>query len=455
MRLTLDTKPMAVAVKTAHLPIPTQEELRHDFDDSDRYSVLDMNHAFFQFPTDKETSQLYVFYTPWGLHKFDTLAMGVSSASAETHERIRRILEGVEGTAQIKDDLIVHGKGKQHDERLITVLQRLEEHGITLNILKCKLGQPQVKWFGFIFSKQGMSKDPEKVESIMAWKSPTSKSEVKSFLQTVAFCAPFMKHDNGETYADVTAPLRKLTNHAVNFKWTEACEKSFNTIKKIMSSNNVLANFDPNRKTRVYVDHGPLGLGATLAQLYEIEEEPKEAWRPVKYASRALVDSERNYAKIEGESLSILFGIKIHKEYLYGSSFEVVTDHKPLVSLYNNHSKNLPERVGRHKSKLQSFVFTVKYEPGHSNPADFGSRHPETLREITPESKESAGIEDEEEDEEIVIAKLLEMEDAITLEILQNHIQEDEALQEVISRIKKQDQRSQKLTLRETKVSKR
>ena len=105
-----------------------------------------------------------------------------------------------------------------------------------------------------------------------------------------------MKPDNGETYADVTAPLRKLTNHAVKFKWTEACEKSFNTIKKIMSSNNVLANFDPNRKTRVYVDHGPLGLGATLAQLYEIEEEPKEAWRPVRYASRALLDSEENFA---------------------------------------------------------------------------------------------------------------------------------------------------------------
>ena len=112
IRLTLDTRPMADAVKTAHFPIPTPEELRHDFKDSDRFSILDLNHAFFQFPMDEETQKLYAFYTPWGLHRFTTLAMGVSSASAETHERLRIILYGTEGVGQIKDDLAVHGKGE-------------------------------------------------------------------------------------------------------------------------------------------------------------------------------------------------------------------------------------------------------------------------------------------------------------------------------------------------------
>ena len=58
IRLTLDTRPMADAVKTAHFPIPTPEELRHEFKDSDRFSVLDMNHAFFQFPMDEDTQKL-------------------------------------------------------------------------------------------------------------------------------------------------------------------------------------------------------------------------------------------------------------------------------------------------------------------------------------------------------------------------------------------------------------
>merc|ERR1711867_170527 len=61
----------------------------------------------------------------------------------------------------------------------------------------------------------------------------------------------------------------------------------------------------------------------------------------------------------EGESLAILAGIKVNSAYLYGIQFEVVTDHEPLVPLYNNPSRPAPVRVERHRSKLRSFVFTT------------------------------------------------------------------------------------------------
>ena len=96
IRVNLDTRPMKDAVKTSHFPIPTPQELRHNFAGSDRYSVIDLNHAFHQFKMDEESQELFVFYTPWGLYKFNTLVMGVSSASSECHERIR-LMEGLEG----------------------------------------------------------------------------------------------------------------------------------------------------------------------------------------------------------------------------------------------------------------------------------------------------------------------------------------------------------------------
>ena len=52
-----------------------------------------------------------------------------------------------------------------------------------------------------------------------------------------------------------------------------------------------------------------------------------------------------------------------NRTYLYGQSFEVVTDHEPLVALYNSHSRALPVRVAKHISKLGGFDFTVVYEP--------------------------------------------------------------------------------------------
>ena len=38
-----------------------------------------------------------------------------------------------------------------------------------------------MKWFGMIYSKQGMSKDPEKMEQVSKWKAPTDKSGVEFF----------------------------------------------------------------------------------------------------------------------------------------------------------------------------------------------------------------------------------------------------------------------------------
>ena len=185
IRLTLDTRPMAKAVKTAKFPIPTPTELRNKLRGSKRFSALDMRDSFFQFEMDEESSKLYTFWTTKGLYKFNTLAQGVSSASAETHDRIRRILAGLDGVIQIKDDMIVHGEGEKHDENLRKVFSRLEKHNITLNCEKCHLGLPQVKWFGMIYSKQGMSKDPEKIEQVSKWKPPTDKNGVKSFLRTI------------------------------------------------------------------------------------------------------------------------------------------------------------------------------------------------------------------------------------------------------------------------------
>ena len=101
---------------------------------------------------DEESQDLLVFYTPWGLYEYNTLVMGVSCASSECHERIRLIVVGLEGVQQIKDDIVVHGKGQQHDSRLRALLARLEEYNITLRKEKCKFGVPEVKWFGHVYS---------------------------------------------------------------------------------------------------------------------------------------------------------------------------------------------------------------------------------------------------------------------------------------------------------------
>ena len=97
------------------------------------------------------------------------LVMGNSLASSEAHRRIKMVLAGCEGCEQIKDDVLVYGDAETHDLRLRAVLERFREAGLTLRKEKCQLSQTQVKWFGMIYSEQGMSEDPEKTAVIRNW----------------------------------------------------------------------------------------------------------------------------------------------------------------------------------------------------------------------------------------------------------------------------------------------
>ena len=432
IRVNLDTRPMADAVKTSHFPIPTPQELRHNFLGSDRFSVVDLNHAFHQFEMDEASKNLFVFYGPDGtLLRFNRLVMGTSSASSECHERIRQIVEGLEGVQQIKDDVVVHGKGTEHDKRLEALFQRFKGHNITLRKEKCQLGLPQVKWFENFYSKQGMSADPAKVEMIRGWSRPADKSEVKSFLQTVQFCQVFMRPDQTagpRTYSDITLPLRRLTVKNMKFKWTQECEDSFEELKELLTSDRVLANYDPMKPTRIYVDDGPAGVAATVAQSYEVEGIDHPVWRPVMHTSRAKTAAEMNYGKVDGESLAVLTGIHSNKMYLYGTKFTVVVDHEPLVPMYSSHSKSLPFRVAKHKSKLRGFDFHLIYEPGLTTPAPYGSRHPPPARTYNSTERAELGVE-EEEDAEIIVNRIGEVIDAVTLPILKHHTETDTTLQ--------------------------
>ena len=61
--------------------------------------------------------------------------------------------------------------------------------------------------------------------------------------------------------------------------------------------------------------------------------------------------------------------------YILGEHFEILTDHKPLVHLFNNAQLQIPFRIERWNLPLQEFDFTISHIKGTVNPADFLSRH--------------------------------------------------------------------------------
>jgi len=115
---------------------------------------------------------------------------------------------------------------------------------------------------------------------------------------------------------------------------------------------------------------------------------------PIAYASRSLKKSERNYSQLEKEGLVCIFGVTKFHSYLFGHPFNLVTHHKPLLALLNEHKPTSPQAsacVRRWSLSLSAYEYTLKFRctNDHSN-TDALSRVP--LREVPAQTETPAEL---------------------------------------------------------------
>ena len=102
-------------------------------------------------------------------------------------------------------------------------------------------------------------------------------------------------------------------------------------------------------------------------------------WKPISYASRFLTELEAKFSINELELLAVVWAIEHFKNYVYGETFGVVSDHKALQSVLkaNKGNKTFSSRLTRWVDRLLPFDFSVIHAPGRTiGLADYLSRHP-------------------------------------------------------------------------------
>ena len=329
------------------------------------FSKLDLKWGYHQIELDPASREITTFVTHKGLRRYKRLMFGISSAPEVYQHVIQQALEGCNGVRNISDDIIVFGKdAAEHNANLEQVFKRLGEKGLTVNREKCLFGVAALTFFGVVVSGNGVSPEDKKIEAIRTVRKPSNAAEVRSFLGLVNYCARFIPN-----FATMADPLRQLTKKGTPWVWTNAHQTAFQQLKAALTSESVMAHYDPTAPTHLRVDASPVGLGAILTQTQ------RGVVRPVAYASRTLTDVERRYSQTEKEALAIVWGCERFHLYLYATEFELFTDHKPLEAIYHPRSKP-PARVERWTLRLQPYRFKVTYTPGKDNPADVLSRLP-------------------------------------------------------------------------------
>nr|KYP54905.1 Retrovirus-related Pol polyprotein from transposon 17.6 [Cajanus cajan] len=182
------------------------------------------------------------------------------------------------------------------------------------------------------------------------WERLKTVTNIRSFVGLEGYYRRFI-----EGFSKIVAPLTQLTRKEQSFIRTDACERSFDELKKRLTTSPVLVLPDSGEPFDVYCDASHQGLGCVLMKNRKV----------VAYASRQLKNHERNYPTHDLELAAVVVALKIWRHYLYDAWFSVFSDHKSLKSLFDQ--KELNMRQKRWMEFLKDHDFQLMYHSGKAN----------------------------------------------------------------------------------------
>ena len=352
-------------------PIPSIDELFSRLRNGQQFTKLDLADAYLQVELDNSSKDLVVINSPLGLYKYNRMPFGISSAPAIFQRLIDQVICDIPNCIAYLDDLLITGSTEEeHLRTLDHVLAKLADYGFTCNPAKCVFFQDSVSYLGFRISKHGKNPDPSRIEAITRMPSPKNIKELEAFIGKINYYGQFISN-----FSSKCKVLNQLRKKDVKWNWTQACQSAFEQLLEEISSATTLVHFDDQLPILLATDASQYGIGAVIMHRYSNGLE-----KPIAFASKTLTDTELKYSQIEKEGLSIIFGVKKFHQYLAGRSFELITDHRPLLSIFNP-AKGIPtttvNRLARWALFLMSYRYVIHFKPTehHAN-ADALSRLP-------------------------------------------------------------------------------
>ena len=373
-------------VSTRQYPLPTVEECFNSVQGGQKFSKIDIKKAYNNLLIREEDRVLTTLNTHKGLYQWNRLPYGISSASAIFQSVMDDTLLGVPMTCCRIDDILVSGRDDaEHLINLNNVITRLEKRGFKCKIEKTCFMQKEVVYLGHVVSADGIKPVRSKVDSLLMAPEPRNVDELISFLGAVNYYRRYLPN-----LSSVIAPLERLRAKSVKWVWGLEEMKAFKTLKKLLSSNQVLTFYDPKLPLKLDTDAAIGGIGAVLSHIMPNGEE-----RPIEFISRTLSPAERNYAQIDKEALAIVWALKRLHIYLYMRRFTLVTDHRALVRIFGD--KPIPEMTAGRLTRWALFLMNYQYDIEYRNTkehanADMLSRLPKTVTHSVKEKNEFADM---------------------------------------------------------------
>lgn len=326
-------------------------------------SALDLKAAYEQIRIVPEHVHRTAVTTPDGNIVSNVIQQGDCNAPATYQALMNHLFSthiGVILDVYLDDIIIYSDTLEEHIEHVKIVYRILDEQLLYLSRDKLRFIVSSLDILGHIIDDTGIRMDPHKVDSVVAWKTPTNRDLLRGFIGSVGYLA-----DDVPGVRIPMGVLSAITGDAVPFRWTHTEQRAFEDVKRLVQDardhSRVPLSYEKDApRIWLITDGCATGISGVVAQ--------GESWKSAKVAafySAKLNPAQQNYPTHEIEMLAGVETMMRHQDILQGAKFTWLTDHKGLEHLLNQ--KNLSGRQARWIEKISSFDFNVEYVPGVEN----------------------------------------------------------------------------------------
>ncbi|CAL1702710.1 unnamed protein product [Somion occarium] len=344
-------------------PLPDMEGILRRASRKPYWSLIDGKDAYEHIRVDSDHIEHTAMTTPDGNMVSLVMQQGDCNAVATYQTLMNYIFGEYIGVFMdvYLDDIVIYSDTlDDHIQHVKLVIDALQKEHLYLSVTKLNFLPKEMKILGRIIDDQGIRMDPNKVDSVLNWKVPTSKELLQGFLGSVGYLA-----DDIATVRIPMGILTSLTGADACFKWEFTHQRAFEEVKHLIHEHRehhrVPLDYSPGAPRIWLVTDGSLGgIAGVICQ--------GDSWRAGRVAafySAKLSSAQMNYPVHEIEMLAGVESMLRHCEILIGCLFTWVTDHKGLTHVLKQ--KNLSGQQARWLEKISEFDFTIEYVPGIDN----------------------------------------------------------------------------------------
>ncbi|KAF0746803.1 Uncharacterized protein FWK35_00022555, partial [Aphis craccivora] len=260
-RLCIDYRRLNDVTESDAYPTPDLITLICQMRGAKIFSILDLKSGYWQVPLNQNARKYTASRTRRGLYQFRVLPFGLKNSPMTFVRLMDEVLRGYldEFVRVYLDDIVVFSNTTdEHQYHLDKVLERLQRHGLTCNTEKCSFGSTEIAFLGHLVNTDSIDKQPENLECIMQFPTPTKIRDLRKFLGVCNWYGQFV-----DNYADTVAPLTNRLKQRTKWSWTETEQTTFIKIKHALYDSPKLSTPDSGKPFCLQTDASEIGAGAT------------------------------------------------------------------------------------------------------------------------------------------------------------------------------------------------